>query len=113
MQKEPILPINFTVSPEAWKEIDFIRHLYDEKESDDKADVLSIAWGTTILNSGKSWDNIVVGFYRKSERYKIEGGIQILDGREVIFFITPTNYGIFEGRVIRYEKDKWFFLSPD
>lgn len=62
MQKEPILPINFTISPEAWKEIVFIRNLYDE-ESDDKADVLSIAWGTTILNSGEHgktswWDSI-------------------------------------------------------
>lgn len=112
MQREPILPINFTISPEAWKEIDVIRNLYDER-SDDKADVLSIAWGTTILNSGKSWEDIVVGYYTKSERYKIEGGIQILDGCEVIFFVTPKHYGIFEGQVIRFAQDKWFFLSPD
>ncbi|MEL6059627.1 MULTISPECIES: hypothetical protein [unclassified Methylobacterium] len=112
MQKEPILPINFTISSEAWKEIDSIRNLYDEG-SDDKADVLSIAWGTTILNSGKSWENIVVGFYRKSERYKIEGGIQILNGCEIIFFITPKYCGIFEGQVIIFAQDKWFFLSPD
>lgn len=84
MQTEPYLPINFTISPEAWAEIANIRRQWDNKFSD-KSDVLMIGWGRTVLNDGKSWGHVVISFYGISDRGKIEHGIQILSGHEVVF----------------------------
>ncbi len=112
MQTEPYLPINFTISSEAWEEIERIRQFWDSKFAD-KADVLVIGWGRTILNDGRSWSQVVVSFYRVSERHKIEHGIQILSGHEIVFFTTPEFYDQFEGKVIRFAQDKWFFLAPN
>ena len=112
MSDDLILPVNFTISQEAWDEIENIRRFWD-KEFEDKADVLVIAWGRTILNDGRSWSHVVVSFYGASERYKAERAIQILSGHEIVFNTTPEFYDKFEGKVIRFEQDKWFFLAPN
>ena len=112
MPDEPILPVNFTTSPVAWAEIDLIRYLYDQRFGN-KADVLMIGWGTTILNDGRSWGNVIVSFYGKSQRPQIQHGIQFMDGREVAFFTVPEHHHRFEGKVIDFEQDKGFFLAPN
>lgn len=112
MPDEPILPVNFTISPAAWDEIEVIRDLYD-RESDDKADVLTIGWGTTFLYNGRSWSHVVVGFYRQSERHKIEHGIQFISGREVIFFTVPKHHHRFEGKIVDFEPGRGVFLAND
>ena len=112
MPDEPILSVNFTISPAAWAEIDEIRHLYDQK-FDDKADVLMIGWGTTTLNDGRSWGHIVVSFYGKSQRFQLQHGIQLVDGREVIFFTVAEHHHRFEGKILDFEQDKGVFLAPN
>jgi hypothetical protein len=112
MPTNSYLPINFTISLEAWAEIEVIRESYD-KNRDDKASVLMISWGNTVLNDGKSWSHVVIGFYRTSERYKIRDGIQMLSGHEVVFFITPDFYGKFDGKIIKFGREEGFFLAPN
>jgi hypothetical protein len=109
---ESILPVNFTISPEAWDKIERIREFWDSKV-EDKTDVPVISWGKTILNDGRSWSHVVVSFFGDSERQRIEHAIQILAGREILFNTIPKYYDKFEGRVIRFEPDKWFFLAPN
>ena len=112
MPDEPILSVNFTISPATWAEIDYIQHLSDQK-FDDKADVLMIGWGTTILNDGRSWNHVVVSFYGTLQRPQIQHGIQFVDGREVIFFTVPEHHHQFEGGILDFEQDKGFFLAPN
>ncbi|MCJ2115087.1 hypothetical protein MKK65_00485 [Methylobacterium sp. J-001] len=92
MPTNSYLPINFTISLEAWAEIEAIREFYD-KDRDDKASVLMISWGNTVLNDGKSWGHVVIGFYRTSERHEIRDGIQMLSGHEVVFSLHPIFMG--------------------
>lgn len=110
MQTEPYIPINFTISPEAWDEIERIRQFWDG-QFDDKADVPVISWGRTILNDGRSWSHVVVSFFSVSERQRIAHGIQMLSGREVVFNTVPEFYEKFAGKVIQFEPNKWFFLA--
>lgn len=112
MTTNSYLPINFTISLEAWAEIEAIREFYD-KNRDDKASVLMISWGNTVLNDGKSWTHVVIGFYRASERYKIRDGIQMISGHEVVFFITPDLYSKFDRKIIKFEREEGFFLAPN
>lgn len=80
MAAEAIIPINFTISADAWSEIDRIRVAYDGKYPE-KADVPMIAWGTTMTDNGRSIDGVIVGFYSTLERRYIEHGIQMIDNR--------------------------------
>ena len=112
MTDEPILPVNFTISAEAWDEIERIRQFWDD-QFEDKADVPVISWGRTILNDGRSWSHVVVSFFSVSERQRIAHGIQMLSGREVVFNTAPEFYNLFTGKVIRFEPDKWFFLTSN
>jgi hypothetical protein len=112
MQTEPYLPINFTISAEAWAEIENIRMFWNSR-FEDKADVLVVAWGRTILNDGRTWSHVVISFYGLSERYKAEHAIQIISGHEVVFFTTPEFYDKFDGKIIKFEPDKSFFLASD
>jgi hypothetical protein len=111
MPDEPILPVNLTISPAAWAEIDYVRHLSDQR-SDDKADVLMIGWGKTILNDGRSWSHVVVSFYGKSQRHQIDHGVQFVNGADVIFFTAPEHHHRFEGEIVDFDRDKGFFLTP-
>lgn len=110
MAGEAHIPINFTISADAWSEIDNIRADYDQKYPD-KADVLMIAWGTTMLNNGRSLDGVVAGFYSTLERPFIERGIQYLDGREIVFFATSETMKNFINKNISFTKSQGFYLS--
>ncbi|MEL6059626.1 MULTISPECIES: hypothetical protein [unclassified Methylobacterium] len=112
MTDEPILPVNVTISAEAWDEIGCIRHIWDS-QFEDKADVPVISWGRTILNDGRSWSHVVVSFFSVSERQRIAYGIQMLSGREVVFNTVPEFYNLFAGKVLRFAPSKLFFLAPN
>ena len=110
MAADSMTPINFTISAEAWSEIERIRAAYDRHYSE-KADVLMIAWGTTTLDNGRSADGVVAGFYSSVERAFIEHGIQYLDNRELIFFVNSETMMHFEGKTISYTSDRGLYLS--
>lgn len=110
MAPQAIAPINFTISPSAWTEIDTIRAEYDAKFPE-KADVIMIGWGTTMFHSGESIDGVVVGYYNTAERRHIAHGIQRLDGREVVFFATSETAAKFDGKTIYFERNRGFYLN--
>jgi len=110
MAAEIITPINFTISTDAWSEIDRIRAAYDRRYPE-KADVLMIAWGTTMLDHGRSLDGVVAGFYSRLERPSIEHGIQHLDNRELVFFVTSETMKHFEGKTLSFTSERGLYLS--
>lgn len=109
MTTQDIVRVNFTISPSAWSEIDKIKTEYDAKYPE-KADVVMIAWGTTMFNDGTSSDGVVIGYYNTSERRFIEHGIQKINDREVIFFVTYEIANKFENRTICFEGSSGFYL---
>lgn len=109
MAAQELIRVNFTISPAAWSEIDNIKEEYDKKFLE-KADVVMIAWGTTMLHNGKSFDGIVIGYYNTSERRSIEHGIQKLNDREVVFFVNAETVHHFDGKVIGFERYRGFYF---
>lgn len=64
-----------------------------------------------MLHDGRSWDGIIVGFYSKSETKFIESAIQIVDGRESIFFVNNDTKDVFAGKTVYFNIEKGFYLA--
>lgn len=109
MISDQYFAVNFNVSAAAWAEITNIRAFYDNKSSD-KADVIMIAWGTTILHDGRTHGSVIVGYYRRSERHAISDAIQILDGNEIVFFVNEETSQMFEGKTLDFREGLGFDL---
>ncbi len=110
MPDNKIIAIDFVISAAAWTEIEHIRALYDQ-DSSDKADVPVIAWSVREPIIGPRTEGVLVGFYRHSERSGIRHGIQMIDGREIVFFATETTARNFSGRTVDFAADRGFHLT--
>ena len=106
----PDIPIaNFTISDNAKRGIDLMRHGFEEASSDPAA-VLSIAWGRFMPDAGTPFENVVVSFFGRSQVPQIADAIQLVSGLEVVFYTRPKDYPTFEGRVLDFDDDRGFFL---
>lgn len=108
-QMTQILPVNFTISEEAFAEAERIKMFYNAT-ADDPFDVLTIAWGIYKMKDGRSFENVIVSFYPRSYRLDIEAAIQHLMGVPLVFFITEEFYERFSGKVVDFKSEKGFFL---
>lgn len=110
MSPPEILPVNFTISEAAKRAAEDIRAEYDAKWPDNPAAVLWVAWGITVPETGPHSENVVVGYYQKTDLAAVEHGIQEASGVKLVFFITDKHHAKFEGKVLDYARDRGFFL---
>ncbi|MFL5149837.1 MAG: hypothetical protein ACJ8DN_17090 [Microvirga sp.] len=104
-----VLPANFTISDAAKLEIENLRQFYDAKSSDPAA-VVMIAWGLFASNTGRRWENVIVGFYGQSELDQVAHGVQEVSELQVVFFTTAEHHPKFEGKVVDHDQARGFFL---
>lgn len=109
MKGPELIPINFTISVAAKREIENLRQFWNAEASDPAA-VALIAWGLFRGSSGEEWENVVVTFYGKSQRAEVEHRIQIVSGLPVVFFTTAAYHPNFEGKVVDHAAEQGFFL---
>ena len=109
MTESDILPVNFTISAVAKQAIERIRQDWDEQFPDPAA-VAMIGWGIFNLNSGQKGENVVVSFYAESQLAEVAHAVQEVSGLKVVFFTTPEYYPNFEGKILDFADDRWFFL---
>ena len=110
MRPEGFIPANFSFSATARAFIDQVR-IDAETRAHEPAAAFSVAWGTCFGNDGRTSQGIVVGFYMRSELSDdIASWVQVIDGMNVIFNTVPSLAPKFDGKVIDYSKDRWFFL---
>lgn len=109
MRDSEVLPINFTISVAAKREIENLERFWNAEASDPAA-VAVIAWGLFQGNSGERWENVVVTFYGRSQLAEVEHGIQVVSGLPVVFFTTATYHPSFEGKVVDHAAERGFFL---
>jgi hypothetical protein len=112
MSDPDVLPINFTISTAAKREIANLKKIWNASSMDPAA-VAVIAWGLFRSNSGQRWENVFVTFYGKSQFAEVAHGIQDAAGLPVVFFTTAEHHPKFEGKVVDHTAERGFFLrSP-
>ncbi len=77
---------------------------------DDPLDVVGIGWGEIRPVNGKPFEDVVVGFYRKSQVQEIIELIQHVSGIDLVFHVAPKNLGKFDGKTIDYNEKAGFHL---
>ena len=110
MADSDLLPINFSLSDRAKTKIEAMRKEFDEHFSPDTAVAVMVGWGLFHLNSGEKSEDVVIGFYPRSQRDEIAHGMQVVSGMKVVFFTIPKYHARFEGKVIDYAPEQGFFL---
>jgi hypothetical protein len=107
-----ILTANFTISENAKSAIEDIRRDWNAR-FDDPAAAVMVGWGLFSPYSGPPFEDVIVSFYGQSQLSGIASALQTVSGLDVIFFTTPEHHHHFEGKVLDYEPERWFFLrSP-
>jgi len=108
MSNEIIRP-NFTISDAAKAVLADIRQKMALSSPEDPPEVSSVAWGTFHdKSSGKTHENVVLGFYPKSMHARIAHGISTVSGINIVFFVTKETATHFAGKILDF--DSWFFL---
>ncbi len=111
MTDSNMLPVNFTISPAAKNAIALITRDHDALFPHDPAALPSIGWGSYYANDDtKLFENVVLSFYRQSQRAEIAHGIQKASELELIFFITEEHHPKFAGKVLDHTTEGGFFL---
>jgi hypothetical protein len=105
---DPILKINFVISPVARVSIEALRQKY-EKDYNVKTCAAVVMWGEFKLNDGREFQDVIVTFYEDHQYESIRHGIQMVDGLAVVFFTTPEYSKNFDGKVLD-AKDGRFLL---
>jgi hypothetical protein len=90
-------------------EIENLRQFYDARSSDPAA-VVMIGWGLFASNTGRRWENVIVGFYGHSELDQVAHGVQEVSELQVVFFTTAEHHPKFEGKVVDHDQARGFFL---
>jgi hypothetical protein len=109
MPQSDVLPINFTISPAAKREIEIVRAFWDS-ESSDPAAVAVIAWGLYRFNSGQERGTVVVTFYGRSQLPEVADMVQDVSGLKVVFLTTEEHHPRFNGKIVDHAADRGFFL---
>jgi len=60
--------------------------------------------------SSPPFEHVIVSFYGRSQLSDIASALQTVSGLEVMFFTTSEHHRHFEGKVLDYEPERWFFL---
>src|SRR5215204_79708 len=107
MPDPAVLPANFTISDAAKLEIENLRQFYDARSSDPAA-VVMIGWGLLASNTGRRWENVIVGFYGHSELDQVAHGVQEVSELQVVFFTTAEHHPKFEGKSSTMTKREGF-----
>jgi hypothetical protein len=103
-------PVNFTISERAKEKIAAIRAELEEK-SPQLAGLLSISWGTYMLDAGGNFEGPVISFYDEQQSRGIAYATESVSGVELIYFITQQNYAKFEGKALDYDgRSDGFFV---
>jgi len=110
MPQSDVLPVNFTISPEAKNAIAQIRREYDAQFSDDPAAVLCVGWGLYSRDSKPQFENVVISFYPQSMLAEVSRGIQEASGLHLVFFTTEQYRRKFAGKVLDHAEGRGFFL---
>ena len=98
--------VNFSIASSAKKELEVLRSAYEE-HTKAEADVVMIGWGEYQMNDGRSFGDVIVSFYERSQRDNIKDGIQIVDGLEVLFFTTQSLSKNFAGKTLVHEAGRF------
>jgi hypothetical protein len=103
---------NFIFSASALAAIEDIRRDWTRQYAGETPDVVSVAWGTLTPNDGMGREMPIVSFYTRDERPQIEPYIQMVSGLETIFYATEIHLPLFDGQVLDFSKERFFFLRP-
>ncbi|MET0605769.1 MAG: hypothetical protein ABWZ80_04890 [Beijerinckiaceae bacterium] len=103
------LPVNFIFSEDAVREIERMRALL-KAGSASSADVLSVGWGFFKPKGFPDFEAPALGFYGDADRESLAGGIEIVSGIEVFFFILKEHHSKFAGKVLDFSAERMFFL---
>ncbi len=106
---DDILPINFRFSNEAKRGISILRDIWIANVNDPPG-VLSVAWAQYVPDSGRPFEQLMLGFYGESELPEIAWAQQYVDGIPLIYFVTERDHGKFDGKVVDYTDEGGFFL---
>jgi hypothetical protein len=103
---------NFTISAAAKAAIAQLR---DEMTALDPGDPLvtaMVAWGESHdrQSNKKLQESVVVSFYPQSMSAEIAHGVVQVSGIPLVFFVTETTARHFDGKVLDFADDRWFFL---
>lgn len=111
MTSEPaVLPVNFTISLAAKREIEKLRKLWNAQFAD-RAGVAVIGWGIFMPDSAPRSENVVVTFYGESEMPGVADAVQEVSGLKIVFFTTMEYHCRFEGKVLDHSDERGFFLN--
>jgi hypothetical protein len=110
MTLPPDIPrANFTISDEAKRGIEQLRHDYNAHVTD-PADVVSVAWARVMPTASPPFETVSVAFYGRSRRAEIAPAIRIVSGIEVAFLPATIDVPKFEGKVLDFTEERGFFL---
>ena len=112
MTSQVSTPKNFSISASAKLEIENLQKLWTQKTSEE-AIALCLSWATYQQFDGKSWDNVAVSFYGRSQESEIAPLVRNVSGIKVVFFLRVGDVDKFKGKMLDYSKDRGMFLSND
>jgi hypothetical protein len=109
MSQSPLIPARFTFSPDAIAAIERIRADW-QAQFGDHPEIVSVAWGLYEFKDNRRAQGVIVSFYTRDQRASMAEFIQIVSGLETILFTIPRYAPHFEGKVIDYSEERFFFL---
>jgi hypothetical protein len=109
MKHFSFLPARFTFSPSAIAAIERIRADWQEQFGD-HPEIVSVAWGLYEFTDSRRAEGVIVSFYTRNQRGEMGEFIQIVSGLETIFFTIPRYGPHFDGKVIDFSEERFFFL---
>ncbi|MCA3657868.1 MAG: hypothetical protein IOB85_06410 [Methylobacterium sp.] len=109
MKHSFIIPARFTFSPAAIAAIERIRADW-QAQFGDHPEIVSVAWGLYDFDNGKRGEGVIVSFYTREQRAEMAEFIQIVSGLETIFFTIRRYAPHFDGKVIDFSNERFFFL---
>jgi hypothetical protein len=109
MTNAPPLLASFTFSSAALMAIEQIRTDW-QNQFGNFPDVVCVAWGLYEWNDGHRGEGVIVSFYTRDQRRDLEPAIQNVSGVETILFTIPDYAHHFEGKVVDFSEQRFFFL---
>ena len=108
MPNTDILPINFTLADAARNEI--IRLMGIPHERLGLPALPSISWAVDLYEDGTRREGPAIGFYDAATAKDMRDAVQIVNGVEVVYFVTESTSRHFYRRTLDFAADRGFFL---
>ncbi|HXE53156.1 MAG TPA: hypothetical protein VN541_09080 [Tepidisphaeraceae bacterium] len=106
-----LIPPSFTISEAALAALSGIEADMTRDDPADPPAVAMVGWGLFYdKQNRKQLENVVVSFYPRSMLAEIRHGIFVVSGIELVFFVTEMTSRHFDGKVLDFADDRWFFL---